>query len=272
MPSDHYTSDYYNLIQNGCRRSAEIMVPLVLSFVPARSVVDVGCGVGAWLAVFRRNGVEDILGLDGDYIDRNILQIPVERFQATDLSKQLSIPRTFDLAICLEVAEHIPAEFSGPFIESLTRLAPAVLFSAAIPYQGGNHHVNEQWPDKWAELFKTHGYLPVDFVRRRVWQNESVEVWYAQNTLLFASEGLLESNTALRAEHERTNYDQLRLVHPRQYLYMQYLYRGALDHPTSGLKVASRNFLTCLRNAFTFRLQAMRNKQAVSNGREKQPG
>jgi SAM-dependent methyltransferase len=157
---------------------------MLLDLFPVSSVVDIGCGDGSWLFVFRKLGVEDILGLDGEYVDRNVLQIPQDRFQAVDLTKPFGLKRVFDLAISLEVAEHLPAESASSFVASLCGLAPAVLFSAAIPFQGGNHHINEQWPDKWAALFRQHGYFLVDCIRKRIWQNEAVEFWYAQSAFI----------------------------------------------------------------------------------------
>ncbi len=267
MHSQFYTTSFYEEIRRGSTRSAEVIVPLMLGLLPVSSVVDIGCGDGSWLSVFRKLGVQDVLGLDGEYVDRNVLQIPQDRFQAVDLAKPFGLKRVFDLAISLEVVEHLPAESASGFVASLCGLAPAVLFSAAIPFQGGNHHINEQWPDKWAERFKEHKYVPVDFLRKRVWQNETVEWWYAQNTLLFVRPGLLESNIQLKAERERTTPDQLRLVHPRQYLYLQSLYREAAVRaenppPPSGLKEASRIFLVCLKNAIRWRLGRIAKKQA----------
>ena len=66
------------------------------------------------------------------------------KFTAVDLRDSFAIGRTFDLAISLEVAEHPPEEFAEPLVERLVTAAPFVLFSAAIPEQGGIHHVNEQ--------------------------------------------------------------------------------------------------------------------------------
>ena len=227
MLSEHYTKSFYELMRNGATRSAEVIVPLVLQLLPVRSVLDVGCGDGSWLSVFRKLGVDDILGIDGAYVE-NSLQIPKDHFQVFDLTKPFSLGRVFDLVISLEVAEHLPADCAGGFVESLARVAPIILFSAAIPFQGGNQHINEQWQDKWAELFQAHGYVPVDFIRKRIWQNDSVEWWYAQNALLFAQASLIENNASLRVEFEKTALAQLRLVHPRQYLYLQDRYREAL--------------------------------------------
>ena len=151
--SQPYTADFFADHRDGARRSARVVVPLVLELVRARSVVDVGCGDGTWLSVFREHGVEDVRGIDGDYVDRAELQIPRERFHPHDLTRPLELGHTFDLAVSLEVAEHLPPESADDFVTSLTRHAPIVLFSAAAPYQGGQNHVNEQWPAYWAARF-----------------------------------------------------------------------------------------------------------------------
>jgi SAM-dependent methyltransferase len=267
MSSELYSKAFYERLRDGATRSAEVMAPLVLQLVPARSVVDVGCGDGSWLAVFRKLGVDDVLGIDGGHVDRSLLQIPQERFRALDLTKPIALGRTFDLAISLEVAEHLPPDSASVFVEGLTRLAPAVLFSAAIPFQGGDHHVNEQWPDKWADHFKQYDFLPVDFIRKRVWKNDAVERWYAQNALLFANANLIENNAALKGEFERTTLDQLCLVHPRQYLYLQDCYReaaarGEQPRQPSGVREASRFMLVCLRNALKKRIDSIFRKEA----------
>ena len=274
MPSEYYTKSFFETQRNGVKQSAEIMVPMVLQLVPARSVVDVGCGDGSWLSVFRKLGVDDVLGIDGDYITPDLLQIPQDRFRAVDLTKLFSLGRVFDLAISLEVAEHLSPECAPVFVESLTRLAPLVLFSAAIPLQGGNHHINEQWPDYWAKLFHEHGFLTVDFIRKRIWQDDSVDSWYSQNTLLFVQANLLENNALLKVEFERTNPRQLSLVHPRQYAYVHSLYRKAAFRadnppPPSGLREASLLFLVCLRNAIRWRLYPHGDKELHATGEPK---
>lgn len=257
--SEYYTKTFYEQLRSGAKRSAEIVVPLVLQFLTVRSVVDVGCGDGSWLAVFREHGVKETLGVDGEYVDKSFLQIPQDCFQALDLAKPFGLGRVFDLAVSLEVAEHLPADFAPVFVECLTRLAPVVLFSAAIPFQGGTNHINEQWPEAWAALFREYGYLPVDLVRKRVWHNDAVDWWYAQNILLFARADLIESNPTLKAEFEQTNPSRLALVHPKQYLYLGGRYLEADSRAQKpmlplGVKAASKYLLICLRNALSSRL------------------
>ena len=165
--SNGYDRSFFLEQQTSSRQSAEHVVPAVIECIRPASVIDVDCGLGAWLAVFRKHGIEDknLLGVDGDYVDRTLLQIPRDCFQARDLSKPLALHRTFDLAMRLEVAEHLPAEHAGEFVAELTALALVVLFSAAIPNLGGVSHVNEQWQDYWVKIFAN----PLPVVHPRIW-------------------------------------------------------------------------------------------------------
>jgi SAM-dependent methyltransferase len=165
--------------------SARAVVPLVLAHLKPTSVVDVGCGVGTWLKVFQASGITDYLGIDGHHVDADLLQIDAAHFQTRDLREPLNLGRRFDLACSLEVAEHLPPALAARFVEQLTALAPAVLFSAAVPGQTGPGHINEQWQSYWAGLFEAQGYWPLDVVRPQVWARQDVAVWYQQNTLLY---------------------------------------------------------------------------------------
>jgi len=165
--------------------SAGVVVPIVNGFFQPLSVLDVGCGVGGWLKVFTTLGVRDILGIDGDYVDRRLLQIPADQFRAADLSALRDVGRRFDLACSLEVAEHLPGRCAEQFVAMLVGAAPVVMFSAAVPYQGGTDHINEQWQSYWCGLFQKHGYVALDCVRPRIFGDERVEWWYRQNTLIY---------------------------------------------------------------------------------------
>lgn len=212
-----YTEEFYRRQREGARRSAKEIVPLVLELVRPQSIVDVGCGVGAWLAVFKEHGVEDVCGIDGEYVLPSLLEIPKEQFISANLSERVHLDRRFDLVVSLEVAEHLPEASAGTFVESLTSLGDVVLFSAAIPCQGGTGHVNEQWSEYWVRRFAEYRYVVIDGVRRAIWGNENVEWWYAQNTLIFATPPALERSPALRRAHELTVASQLSVVHPRKY-------------------------------------------------------
>ncbi len=188
-PSSIYTVRFFSEQVSGSATSASIVVPLVLSMLNVKSVVDVGCGVGPWAAEFLANGVPEVWGIDGDYVDLSQLRIPQDRFLARDLTKSIQIDRTFDLAVCLEVAEHLPESRADGLIADLTSVAPCILFSAAVPGAGGTHHVNEQYLSYWTERFLKRGYEGVDAIRPWILGNDSVEWFYQQNTVLFAAPG-----------------------------------------------------------------------------------
>ena len=184
-----YESYFYSKRYEWTAQAAGRILDLVLPRIPpVRSALDVGCGVGAWLSVLQERGVEDVAGIDGAWVDEKLLKIPADKFRRADLSAPLSLERRFDLAICLEVAEHLPPERADGFVAELAGAADFVLFSAAIPFQGGYGHVNEQWQSYWTERFARRGFAVRDWIRPRLWTDVSVPVWYRENLLLFVAE------------------------------------------------------------------------------------
>lgn len=180
-----YDESFYEGQKEGSVSSAQVVVPIVLSLFPSRSVIDFGCGVGGWLKEFERQGVSDYLGLDGEYVPADLLQIPADRFQPSDLRNLSDLGRRFDLACSLEVAEHLPGDCAKSFVLALVKAAPVILFSAAIPLQGGTDHVNEQRQSYWAKLFAESGYIALDCIRPAIFDDRRVEWWYRQNILMF---------------------------------------------------------------------------------------
>ena len=214
-----YDRSFYSAIDVWARDSAEEIVPIVTTLIRPLSVVDLGCGTGTWLATFAQHGVEKYLGVDGAHVDRSTLKIDASRFVAADLTAPVSIGgERFDLAVSLEVAEHLPERFATVLVDSLVSLAPVVLFSAAIPLQGGADHVNERWQAYWAQLFAERQFVVVDAIRPRVWNNSKVASFYAQNMLLYVHEATLRQLPALEREREHTRDWALDIVHPRHYL------------------------------------------------------
>jgi SAM-dependent methyltransferase len=213
-----YSDDYYRAHQEIARRSARVIIPKLLELVRPGSVIDIGCGLATWVAVFKEYGVDDGYGVDGTSVSPALVEIAPERFMVHDLRTPLHVDRTFDLVVSLEVAEHLPADCATTFIDTLTRLGPMVLFSAAIPYQGGEQHVNEQWPEYWARLFEERGYAVVDCLRRKIWRHPDVAWWYAQNVLLFVEREYLVHQPRLQQEMAFAGAMQLSLVHPQRYL------------------------------------------------------
>jgi SAM-dependent methyltransferase len=186
-----YRRDYYLAKQEGWSASAAALAAALLRVFPVRSVVDVGCGSGHLLAAFARAGVDDVLGLDGAHVPRDLLQIPPERFRAADLATLGSVGGRFDLACSLEYAEHLPPSRAASFVALLAEAAPVVLFSAAVPGQGGLGHVNERRQSYWAGLFAEHGRVPVDCIRPALYGAPGVAWYYAQNTLVYCPPAMI---------------------------------------------------------------------------------
>lgn len=178
-----YDERFFESIRDGCQRSAETVVPLILDEVEPRSVIDVGCGEGWWGLQFQIAGCH-VVGLDGAEILDRVLDRRI-----VDLARPFGCPgEHFDLAVSLEVAEHLPPERAEGFVADLCSLAPAVVFSAAVPGQGGTDHLNEQWQHYWVGLFANRGYQPDLRLRRRIWNYSQVEWWYRQNIIVFTAD------------------------------------------------------------------------------------
>ena len=193
-------------------RSAAVVVPLVLALVPARSVVDFGCKHGEWLSVFRHHGVGRTLGFDQQK-RADWLAIDRADFRVADLNGPMDLSERADLAVCIEVAEHLREASAEPLVHTLTTVAPVVLFSAALPGQGGHGHLNEQPREYWHRLFKQDGFAPIDCLRPRIWQDTRVAFWYRQNLFLYASAEGLSKHSALSAEASQDRAADLELVH-----------------------------------------------------------
>lgn len=178
-----FTPDVYQTIRDGCLRSARTVVPVVVDLIKPRTVIDFGCGEGWWLSVFAEHGCT-VTGVDDGHGE---LAIPTDRFHRVDMASAVTIDLgRYDLAVSLEVAEHLPASRANWFIDTICAHADTVLFSAAIPAQGGTNHVNEQWPAFWVEKFEARGYRVSGGLRWQFWNAvpDGVESWYAQNLLL----------------------------------------------------------------------------------------
>jgi SAM-dependent methyltransferase len=213
-PDEVYGAGFYEDQQDGSMRSAGVILPLVFDLVQPKSVADVGCGIGGWLEVALKLGVADVTGIDGDWVPRDALKIPPERFLAMDLSAPLRLSRRFDLVICMEVAEHLDPTRADSLVADLCALSDVVLFSAAIPGQTGSRHRNEQWPPYWYARFEQQGHEIVDCLRPRLWTDDRIEPWYAQNAVLYVNRDHLAGDERVRAAWAEPARMPLSAVHP----------------------------------------------------------
>jgi SAM-dependent methyltransferase len=187
-----YDDRFFDYIERGSRRSAQQIIAILRHHLAVSSVLDVGCGRGVWIGEWRRNGVLDAIGVDGDYVNPDRLIIPKENFVVCNLSQKFSLGRRFDVVQSLEVAEHIPGASADCFIDSLVDHGPVILFSAAVPGQGGEFHVNEQPYEYWRRKFDDRHFDIFDFLRPSIVGDRAIEPWYRYNTFLFVQQSAVD--------------------------------------------------------------------------------
>lgn len=216
-----YTDSFYGLMESkidSCKRAVKYIFDL---FHPA-SIVDFGCGTGEWLSLFKECGTSAVRGYDGDYVNKELLAISKDEFVPWDLTKKIPVDRQYDMAISLEVAEHLAEEYADSFVANITSFSDIVLFSAAIPGQGGDGHVNEQWPSYWKEKFEANGFVCCDCLREYFWNIEELDYYYKQNVVLYVRSSKQEIIRKLSGIKKNILLD---IVHPIAYL----KYKANLD-------------------------------------------
>src|SRR5215207_8440474 len=209
----NYTKSYYEEIQFTSVSSAKTLVPLIIDIFYPTSIIDVGCGTGIWLQEWEKHGVTDYLGLDGDYISEDQLMIPKEKFMQVNLDNGFQLSRKYELVVSLEVAEHLQPNAAKKFIDSLCAAGNLILFSAAIPGQGGLKHINEQYPDYWAKLFEQNGFSPYDNLRKEIWLNQKIDVCYRQNIFFYVRDAVKQQYPLITNNKKSL----LPIVHPFYY-------------------------------------------------------
>ncbi len=216
--------------------AASQVLPILFELYRPNSIIDVGCGLGNWIEVAKKLGVNDIIGVDGDYVNRSLLKISENEFVEKNLLESFDLGRKFDAAICLEVAEHLPESSADILIESLTRHADVIMFSAAIPGQGGQNHINEQWPTYWQKIFANYGFVMLDFFRPKIWNNPNIERWYRQNMFLVVKEG--------HALQKNIDNQALAFVHPELFEVVIEQYENKIQKLQQSInKLQSRDFI-----------------------------
>ena len=191
-------------------KDAELIVPFIIKLFNPSSVVDVGCGLGHFLKAFIDAGIKDAAGVEGPWLDKTKLAIDkVNVVQIRNLEQPFDMGRRFDIVLCLEVAEHLNEDAAEQFVQILTSHSDIIIFSAAIPYQGGQNHVNEQWTEYWQELFNKHDYKMYDIIRPYIWNIQDIFWWYRQNIVVCIRSG---ADAKFRTD-SINNY-----IHPELYL------------------------------------------------------
>lgn len=193
-----YSNELHAKYKDRTVASAEVILPLVFALGVPQSVVDIGCGPGFWLECCKKSGSKCLLGIDGNYIDSAQLAIPADCFRPMDLNRPFPLAERFDLAMSLEVVEHLTPTSTPAFLDMLVSSSRRILFSAAIPGQPGDAHINGRWPAFWIKEFAARGFVALDFIRPQIWHNETVALCYRQNILYFVAKSDYEADAELR--------------------------------------------------------------------------
>lgn len=180
-----YDIRYYKKHQVGSYRSAKSILSYLLTILDISSMMDFGCGMGTWCQAAEELGIIDVIGIDKHAFDEEYMLLSDERYFENDLTKPTSFERKADLVVSVEVGEHIESSFSELFIGNLCRHGDIVLFSSALPFQGGTGHINERMCSYWTNIFNSYNYRIIDCIRPHFWDNQDVEVWYKNNCVLF---------------------------------------------------------------------------------------
>jgi SAM-dependent methyltransferase len=231
-----YDEGFYSAQVSGSLHSARTILPLIFTTVRPLSVVDIGCGQGAWLAAAEELGSTTLRGVDGPWVDPARLMSRRIVFSHVNLEQDIEIQDRFDLCICMEVAEHLFPQRSTAFVHALCALSDVVLFSAAIRLQGGTNHVNEQWQSYWADLFAARGFDCCDVIRPRIWDDRSIPSWYRQNALLYVARSHPARDTWTGSAALRGPLD---IVHPEIYEGNLGGLQRAVNEPTLGFCLQS---------------------------------
>ena len=231
--------------------SAEKILNIIFQYYRPKNIIDVGCGSGSWLKAAGDMGVESLTGIDGKWLKREMLLSDDIKLITHDLDKSISLSGNFELAISLEVAEHLPENRAESFIEDLCKLSKVILFSAAIPNQGGDNHINEQWQSYWYGMFRDKNYRGFDIIRHQVWEDEQVKSWYKQNCLIYVHKDFTDTFNLI--DHSKYPLDivhkDIYSLNPDKFKYLQII---SSSPPTFNLWQGLTLFLLCIVSILLF--------------------
>lgn len=214
-----YPDQWHRTYSGKTKASADAILPDLLTAFGVTSLIEIGCGNAHWTQSAKEAGVDDLQVVDGPWNNRDELLVDRRHFVEADLAAPYEAGRRFDMAVCLEVAEHVRHASADILVGTLTDAADVVVFGAAIPFQGGYEHINEQWPSWWREKFAAKGYTAYDLIRPKHWSDQSIHYWYRQNAFVYVANGnAAQVEVAKRLETEAGGTHALfDAVHPDKY-------------------------------------------------------
>lgn len=152
-PLDDYAS-MMPVIDTWEKGQAEFLGGLLFDVLRPQKVIDLGCGPGTYLVPFAARGCTT-LGVDGQHANGHGHGVIMH----ADLRQPFQAPERYDLALCIEVAEHLQPEYAETLVANCAASARMVFWSAAHPGQGGTFHYNERPAEYWERLFAARGFV-----------------------------------------------------------------------------------------------------------------
>ncbi|MEI7451629.1 MAG: methyltransferase domain-containing protein [Candidatus Falkowbacteria bacterium] len=170
--------------------SAAAFVDVVLKYYHPTSVVDIGCGAGIYLREFDKKGINDLLGVDGAPSAANEFLLAKDKLVIFDLAQKYNFTKKYDLALCLEVAEHLEEVDADVLVDTITSAADDIIFTAAVPGQGPRSigHINEQPHEYWITKFAAQNYVyqsEQTLKMREEMKTKNVVWWIVNNLMIF---------------------------------------------------------------------------------------
>lgn len=188
-PEDIYDEGYYVKRQTDPWRSdARVVAEAVRGRYDPESVIDFGCAIGNHLEPFYEDE-RRIQGVEGNVNALQHAVVPSMHIDHHDLREPYETDEKYDVALCFEVAEHIPKTHAETLVDTLSGAGDTVVMTAATPGQQGTHHVNLQPRSYWRERFERRGMTYDDDAVSALREEMDVTktTWIPQNLMVFSS-------------------------------------------------------------------------------------
>jgi len=188
VESHIYNDNFFNNTIKFEAKSAWSFVDIILEYFSPKSIVDIGCGAGIYLSEFEKRGIKDLLGIDGSPHAKNSFLLTKDRLEIFDLAKHYEFKRSYDLCLCLEVAEHLEESNADILVNTIINASDIIIFTAAVPGQGPRSigHINEQPHVYWIDKFRQKNYLFQENLSKEIREKmkEKKVVWWIVNNLM----------------------------------------------------------------------------------------